>query len=272
MKAIEVLTVVLLSTLAVLPQAAHARKLGGGLSLTDGCALQMELKEGMVSEMFRFVRLKSSPRERIDVSKLGFNGDRIWVGTDYYVYCQKKTDSGYTEEQTFKIGRAHKLWEIKLADGVELAEVESVMNTFTGQNIGTKTLRVTIAKQEKKASDVERAGMKFWLDEILYQYDSPGTRKGKLDNFQVISASVLACLPSKTDDEQERFNNMKVLATFLKESKDSDLVPFRDLLTKKLAAATEEKAKAKDDADKYDRILAEYEKMKADVMKRTEGF
>jgi hypothetical protein len=272
MKAMHVLTAMLVSTLALLPQAAHARSLGGALSMTDGCTLQMELKEGMVSEMFRFVRLKSSPREKVDVTRLGQNGDRLWIGTDYYLYCQKKTDAGYTEEQTYKVGRAHKLWEIKLADGVTLAETESVMNNFTGQGIGNKVLTVTIAKQEKKASDVERAGMKFWLDELIYQYDTPGTRKGKLDNFQVISSALIACLPSKTDDEQERFNNLKVLMTFLKESKDSDLVPFRDLLTRKLAAATEEKAKAKDDADKYDRILAEYEKMKADVMKRTEGF
>lgn len=280
MNAMEVLRVRVGSFLAVislvgllaLPQAAEARKLAGTMSLTDGLALALELKEGIISEGLRWVRLKSAPREKINLTTLGENGDRVWIGTDYYVYCQKKGDTGYSDDQTFKIGRAHKLWEIKLADGVTVSEVESVMNNFTG-NGGSKTLSVTFDKKEAKASDVERAGMKFWCDEVVYQYDSPGAKsKDKPDNFKVITASILAALPSRSDDGQDRFNNFKVLSTFIKESKDSDLVPFRALLEKKLQTVQAEKEKAKDDADKFETMAKEYEKLKENVMKRTEGF
>ena len=255
-----------------LPHVAEARKLGGGISLTEGMTLTMDLKEGFIAESLRWVHIKSAPRERINLTQLGENGDRIWIGTDYYVYCQKKGDTGYSDENTFKIGRAHKLWEIKLADGVVISEVESVLNNFTGSG-GAKTLSVTIEKKEAKASDVEKAGMKFWCDEVVYQYDSPGAKsKDKPDNFKVISACILAALPSRSDDGQDRFNNLKVLMTFIKESKDSDLVPFRVLLEKKLQALTAEKEKAKDDADKFDQLTKEYEKLKDNVTKRTEGF
>lgn len=270
MMAKETLAVAALCALLAVPQAVEARTLAGQLAMGDGCTLVMDLKEGLFSEMFRTVRLKSSPRERVDIHKLGQEGDRVFVGTDYYLYVQKKGDGGYSNDQTFKIGRAHKLWEIKAADGVAFAEVESVMNTFTG-NGGNKTLKVTFDKADKKADDVERAGMKFWLDELVYQYDSPGTRKGKLDNYQVISSSLIAALPSRSDDPQEKFNNFKVLATHLKESKDSDLVPFRDLLAKKLESLEAEKGKAKDDADKFQDMQKEYERLKTDVLKRTEG-
>ena len=254
------------------PHAVEARKLAGAVHVADGMVLQMELKEGMLSEGLRWIHVKSAPREHVDLTAAGQNGDRIWVGTDYYLYCQKKGDAGYTDDQTYKIGRAHKLWDIRLMDGVDVAEAESVMNTFTG-NGGAKALAVTVGKAEKKASDVERAGMKFWCDELVYQYDSPGAKsKDKPDNFKVISACLLAALPSRIDDGQDRFNNFKVLSTFIKESKDAELVPFRALLEKKLEALQAEKDKAKDDADKFDSMAKEYEKLKADVMKRTEGF
>lgn len=269
------LAVVSLAALLAVPQAAEARKLGGIITLSDGLTLNVELKEGILSESLRWVRLKSAPRERINLTALGENGDRVWIGTDYYVYCQKKGDSGYSEEQTFKIGRAHKLWEIKLADGVVINEAEAVMNNFTG-NGGAKMLSVTFSandKKELKASDVERAGFKFWCDEIVYQYDSPGAKsKDKPDNFKVISASILAALPSRSDDKQDRFDNLKVLTTFIKESKDSDLVPFRALLEKKLQTVQSEKEATKDDADKFETLTKEYEKLKENVMKRTEGF
>ena len=264
-----VLTVLALSLFA---NAAEARKLAGAMSLADGLTLMMDLKEGFISEGLRFVRLKSAPRERINITASAEGGDRIWIGSDYYVYCQKKTESGYTDEATYKIGRAHKLWEIKLADGVVVNEVESVMNTFTG-NGGAKAISVTIDKKEPKAADVERASFKFWCDEIVYQYDSPGAKsKDKPDNFKVISGSILAALPSRSDAGQEMFNNFKVLATFIKDSKDSDLVPYRALLEKKLATLAAEKEAAKDDADKFDTMAKEYEKLKDNVMKRTEGF
>lgn len=265
-----VLTV--LCILGLVPGIAEARKLAGSLSLAEGLSLMVDLKEGFFSETMRFVRLKSSPREKFDLSQVGEGGDRIFIGSDYYLYCQKKGENGYTEENTFKIGRAHKLWDIKLADGVVINEVESVMSNFTG-NGGAKSISVTIEKKEQKASDVERAGFKFWCDEIVYQYDSPGAKsKDKPDNFKVISASVLGALPAKSDANQEQFNNFKVFAQFIKESKDSDLVPFRALLEKKLERQAAEKGAAKDDGDKFDTMTKEYEKLKENVMKRTEGF
>ena len=264
--------IAVLCILSVLPKAAEARKLAGGLYLSDGLTLVMDLKEGFISESLRWVHLRSTPREHINLTAAAEGGDRVWIGSDYYVYCQKKTDTGYNDENTFKIGRAHKLWDIKLADGVSIAEVESVMNNFTGSG-GAKAIAVTIEKKEAKASDVERAGFKFWCDEIVYQYDSPGAKsKDKPDNFKVISTSILGALPSKSDAGQDAFNNFKVFATFIKESKDSDLVPFRALLEKKLAMQQSDKEAAKDDADKFDTMTKEYEKLKDNVMKRTEGF
>lgn len=266
------LAVVFLAALLAVPGVAEARKLFGTLSLADGLTLSVELKEGIFSEGLRWVRLKSAPRDRINITALGETGDRVWIGTDYYLYCQKKGESGYTDHQTFKIGRAHKLWEIKLADGVVINEAEAVMNNFTG-NGGAKMLSVTLDKKDPKASDVERAGFKFWCDEVVYQYDSPGAKsKDKPDNFKVISASILAALPARSDDTQDRFDNFKVLTTFIKESKDSDLVPFRALLEKKLQSVQSAKDSAKDAPDKFDTMAREYEKLRDNVMKRTEGF
>jgi hypothetical protein len=255
----------------VLCGAAQARILAGNIYQGEGFHLYVDLKEGTFSEVLRFMHVKSSPRERLDLSAMGETGDRIFVGTDYFLYCQRRDDAGAPEKDPVKIGRAHKLWEIKLADGAALAEVESVLNNFVGE-AGKKTLKATVAKVETKATDVDRAGMKFWLDEIVYQSDSPGSRRGKISNLQVILGGVQAALPSKTDDVQDRFNNFKIFTKFLKEAKDSDLVGFRDLLAKKIQAVQKERDAAKGDAEKFDPILKEYEKLRESVVKRTEGY
>jgi hypothetical protein len=258
------------------PQVCPARGLDGGMSMGDALCLIMDLKEGTISEVLRFMKVRSAPREQIDLTRLGESGDCLFIGSDYFLYCQKKPDGngGSGEPDAVRVGRAHKLWEIKLAEGVKLAEVQDVMGSFTGAG-GKRSLKVTVpaANVVPKAPDVEKAGIKFWLDEVVYQYDSPGSRKGKMDNYQVISRSVLAALPSRSDDAQEKFNNFKVLRAFLKESKDGDLVAFRDLFSKKLAAiAGEQKQTGSGDVEKFEPIVKEFESMKADVFRRTEGF
>lgn len=250
---------------------AEARQIQGALAMTDGFEIVLEVKEGTISEMLRFMHVKGAPREQVSLSKLGSAGDRIFVGTDYCLYCQKKTGNGPSDAEIYKIGRAHKLWDIRLFDGVRMVEVESALGAFTGEG-NVKSLKVDVGKAEKKGSDVEPATMKFWLDEVVYQYDSPGSRKGKQDNFQIISRSIVGALPSRDDDHQERLNNIKVLRSFIKEAKDSDLVPFRDLLGRKIQALAEERASSASDSEKYEPLVKEYESLKAEVVKRTEGF
>ncbi|MBI4863219.1 MAG: hypothetical protein HY815_23570 [Candidatus Riflebacteria bacterium] len=249
----------------------EARSLNGTISLAAGMDLVAELKDGTIGEMMRFLHVSSQPRERVNLNRLGAHGDRLFIGTDYYLYCEKNVDGVYSESETYKVGRAHKLWEIKLADGVQVAEVESALDGFTGEG-GKKALRVDVGRADKKASDVERTGMKFWLDEIVYQYDSPGRRRGQMDNYQMIMAALIAALPSRSDDPQDLFNNFKVLTTFVKEAKDGDLVPFRDLLAKKIQAVQHERESAGDASGSYEETLKAYESLRAAVVKRTEGF
>ena len=248
--------------------ASQARDLAGTLHLDGGLKLVVELKEGFFSEVLRKIGLRSSPRPRVDLTELSSNGDRIFIGTDFNVYCEKLSDGGYKADQIFKIGNAIQLWSISLVRGVKLSEVQPALGQFVGET--RSRLKVDLPEVPKKPADVEKAGMRFWLDEVVYQFDNPGRRKGKVDNFAVITRSLLAALPEHSDEPQALFDNFQVLALFIRETKDSNLVPFRDLLRQKIARIKERTSRGELAADKSAAVLKEYEGLQAQVDKRTE--
>lgn len=248
----------------------HARTLSGTLLLSEGMNIVLEMNEGTLSEVCRFVHLTNAPRERVDLTRLSSSGDRIFIGTDYCLYCERRVENEYPKTEAYKIGEAHKLWDIRLLDGVQLVEVcGGALGSFTGEK-PSKVLRVEGTKM-RKGSDVERAGLKFWLDEVVYQYDSPGSRKDHHDNFRIITEGLLGALPSRSDEPTDRIHNLKIFRAFIKESRDSDLVSLRDLLTRKLTAIQNERKKAGAEKDKYETLTKEYESLKTEIVKRTEG-
>ncbi|MBI4863580.1 MAG: hypothetical protein HY815_25480 [Candidatus Riflebacteria bacterium] len=270
MKPIKPLAALLsLSLICLLvPGEARARDLSGTIALDSGLTLVLEQKEGFFSEMLRAIRLRSSPRPRLDLTTLGSSGDRLFIGTDLNLYCEKATESGYKAEETYKVGSAMRLWDIKTGPGIKLAEVQSVTGHVEGDN--RTRLKVETGESQKKPADVERAGFRFWRDEIVYQYDNPTRRKGKLDNFTVIVRAVLDALPEQADDAQTRFDNFNQLVRFVREAKDSNLVPFRDLLRQKLARVRERVSQGKLPSEKTTSVVKGYEDLQSEVDKRTE--
>jgi hypothetical protein len=248
--------------------AGLARDLAGTLSLETELKLVLELKEGFFSELLRSTGIRSRPRAKIDLTALGNAGDRLFIGTDFGLYCEKLTESGYKPDQIFKIGTAVQLWSVSLAKGVRLAEVQSALGQFVGDT-GTR-LKVEFSDAPKKPTDVERASIRFWLDEIVYQFDNPARRKGKVDNYAVIVRAIQDALPEQALDQQKRFDNFKVLTGFIREAKDSNLVPFRDLLRQKIARIKDRVGRGELSQEKASPILKGFDDLQAEVARRTE--
>jgi hypothetical protein len=256
------------AVLVATASGARARDLGGRICLGDGLRVVIDLKEGLFSEVLRKIGLRSTPRSRVDLTRLGASaGDRVFVGTDFGFYCDKAADGGAAAAASaYKIGSAVQLWDIRTGPGVTLQEVTSVVGHMVGD--AASRLKIAVAGSPAKAADVEPAGIRFWLDEIVYQHDNPGRRRGKIDNFTVIVSAVMGALPDQEGDPRERFDNLNALVRFVRQAKDSDLVPLRDLLRLKISRLRDGLKDGRISADRSAEVLKGYEDLRAQIDRR----
>lgn len=256
-------TAILLSSLLLGVPAARAEDLQGDLSMGEAFHIKLESSEGTFKEFLRTIRVRSAPRKVIDLTEMGKSRDRLFVGNDWGLYVEKLTETGYQREQTFKVGKASKLWEMKLEDGVVLKEVATVTDAFTGGSRNT-ALKVETAAAPIIEEESQKADLKFFLGEVVFQYDSP--RRGEVDNYTVILESLHDALPDSESDPQEKMDKLTELMEFIKDSNDGDLVVFREFLTKKVERAEVKAGNAED------KVVVELKKLKDEVFQRTEGF
>ena len=253
----------------VLAKPAQAgRELDGQIFVGESMRLKIQLREGFFKELLRKLRLRNSPRMRLDLTTLGQDLDRVFIGTDFNLYVQKKTaDDQYTMDQTFKIGRATRLYDIKLNDDVTLEEFEDGQDRFKDGGI-RKGLKVGLGKKIPiDQEDAQKAGMEFFLNELVFEYDKPSSHPDEIDNYHIIRDTLYKALPEGIEGETpEQFQNFKIFIDFIQNCSDGNLLVFREFLTEKV---TRVEGRITDPEDK---LRKEYERLKADVFERTAGF
>lgn len=245
--------------LLVSPQL-EAEDLRGRLFLGDGLDIQLEKKEGVIAEFLRYLKLKKSPREVVNISMLGKQGDRVFIGEDMKLYFSSETKNG----AAYPIGSASRLWKFRVDDDVSFAKVAELSKILdpSGGSVGRK-LRVKTRKNRPRAHNARQTTFEFWLQELVFEYDRYNPRRKTEENYPYIVDAIRTALPTHDDQSEERMENLKFLKRYVRSSKGMDLIPLRKVIVdlhKELSAFDTPKS-----------VLEPLAAIKKEIFKKTEG-
>lgn len=239
---------------------ALAEDLEGRLFLGDGLSIEMELKEGLFSEFLRYLKLKDSPRQVVNLSTLGRAGDHLFIGDDLKLYVASEKDEG----AAYPVGTASTLWSMRLDDDVELrkvAELSKILEPSGGQ-VG-RMLRVRLGKSRPRAHTVQQASFEFWLRELVFEYDRYDPHRKVDENYPYIVEAIRTALPRDGSPSRDQTANLTFLDRYVRSADAMDLIPLRKLLADLIADLGR--------ADAGTELLDRYRAVEATVLKRTEG-
>jgi len=221
------LCITALVVIACFWSVARADDLEGRLFLGERLDINMELKEGLFSELLRYMKLRKSPRRVVNLSSLGKTGDFVFIGDDLKLYFSSENKDG----GSFQIGSASRLWKFSLDDDVEFLNVPDISSVLdpNGGSVDRK-LRVRTAKDRPRAHTVQQANFEFWLEELVFEYDRYDPRKKTEENYPYICDAIHTALPKGDDATREQLENLVHLERHARLARGMDLVPLRTLI------------------------------------------
>ena len=239
---------------------ARAEDLSGRLYLGQSLDIQLEEKEGMISEFLRYLNLKKSPRKIVNLSRLGKKGDQVFIGEDMKLYFSSEKDEG----AAYPIGSASKLWKFRVDDDVAFAKVAELSKILdpSGGKVGRK-LRVRTEKNRPRAHNAQQTTFEFWLQELVFEYDRYNPRKKTEENYPYIVDAIRTALPTPTDQSEHKMENLTFLNRYVRKTKGMDLIPLRGLL--------DDLVKEYSALDTPPDLMEKFKEIKEEVFKKTEG-
>ena len=251
---LSVLVVTTMVTTTVLGE-----ELEGTLFLGDGLNIKLAEQESFFQELLRYFNLKKSPRNLINLSELGAKGDNIFIGEDMKLYFTSESNNG----AAYCIGKARKLWELELDKDVDLAQVKTVGDLFSSKDKGNLKLRIKTGSSRKRAREVKQATFRFWLEELVFEYDSYSPDNSTDENYPYICNAIKSALPLSENDSDNRLSKIEYLKEYINEVSGMDLIPLRSLIEEVMNDALSRKASVK--------LIKDYEEILSGIIKKTEG-
>ena len=237
-----------------------AEDLSGRVFLGQSLDIQLEKKEGMISEFLRYLNLKKGPRKVVNLSQLGKKGDQVFIGEDMKLYFSSEKDEG----AAYPIGSASKLWKFRVDEDVEflkVAELSKILDP-SGGKVGRK-LRVKTEKNRPRAHNAQQTTFEFWLQELVFEYDRYNPRKKTEENYPYIVDAIRTALPNPTDQSEAKMDNLTFLHRYVRKTKGMDLIPLRELM----ADLVKDYSALDTPAD----LMTKFNEIKDIVYKKTEG-
>jgi len=236
-----------------------AEELDGRLFLGEELTINLAEKESFFQELLRYLNLRNEPRNLVNLSELGMNGDNLFIGEDMKLYYSSETRKG----SAYCIGDARKLWNLALDKDVDLLQVKVLADLFSENKGAGYKLRVKTDSSKPKAKEIKQATFQFWLEELVFEYDSYSPEKSTDENYPYICNAIKSALPYSPDAPKNRLSKLIYLVNYVKITDGSDLIPLRDLITQVIDTLKTKTVPAS--------FAEQYKKLKADIFKKTEG-
>ncbi len=246
--------------LLAIGSSVFAEDLSGRLYLGDSLDIQLEKKEGMLSEFLRYLKLKKGPRKVVNLSRLGKQGDQVFIGEDMKLYYSSEKHEG----AAYPIGSASKLWKFRVDEDVEFSKVAELSKILdpSGGKVGRK-LRVKTEKNRPRAHNAQQTTFEFWLQELVFEYDRYNPRKKTEENYPYIVDAIRTALPTPTDQSEYKMDNLAFLHRYARQTKGMDLIPLRKLIADLI--------KEYSALDIPPDLLTKFNEVKDVIFKKTEG-
>jgi hypothetical protein len=257
---LKMLIVFLLSLLTLgTPASAIAEELEGRLFLGDGLAINIAEKETLFQELLRYLNIKDSPRKLVNLSELGINGDNLFIGEDMKLYFNSEEKKG----AAFCIGDARKLWQFKLDEDVDLTKVNELADLFSNENSDNTKLRVNTKAARERAIQVKQATFQFWLEELVYEYDSYSPNRNTDENYPYICNAIKSALPDSPEAPASSQDMLTHLAEYVKSTQGENLIPLRALVTEVIESLQKKQIS--------ETFIKKYKEIQLQIFKKTEG-
>ena len=240
-------SVLALAALLVFGAPAPGEELAGELAVGENLEIFLVPKSGFFGRMLVSLGL-SSPPKPVSLTEAAVLGrDEVVVGQtedeDWSLFAKVRPEEGRVV--WYNIGKpTTKFWKIRLKDGVSIARVKkTALQTFEGSIEGDPWFLQVAAPDQLSVEEAIRpklVGMKFWLDEYLFQYDEAThsiSGSKKVDNYSVLRDAIITALPDELDhygDDPEPFERVKQLQVAVRRALPEDLAALRDLLEAKV--------------------------------------
>lgn len=259
----------LLALGAVLPRPVVAgdTELRGRLFLGEHLDLVIELRESFIKEGFRWLGLLNEPRPRINLSRLGSKGDRLFFALDGKLYCSRRAEGGQKGE-IYQVGEPVSILDIRLEPGVKLLRSSPRGLDFTGTD--EEKLKVAAPPRLLTEAETRKASYYYWLDELAYAYDDDdGSGRRKDQAYERLEASLRNVLPFREDDSLHRLENLKLLRKYVETENPEKLPPLLPLVEGKIRQLQERMQADGADAAFYEPILKVYRQLAVQLREKT---
>lgn len=246
-------SVLVFSALLSAAPLARGEALDGELTVGEGLEIYLIPKSGFFGRMLVSLGL-SSPPKPVSLTEAAVLGrDEVVVGQneheEWSLFAKVRPEEGRVV--WYDIGKpTTKFWKITLKDGVSIARVKkSASQAFEGSVEGDPWFLQVAAPDKLSVEEEIRpklVGLKFWLDEYLFQYDEAThsiSGSKKKDNYSVLRDAIITALPDELDhysDDPQPFERVKQLQVAVRRAMPEDLAALRDLLEAKVSRLDEQ--------------------------------
>lgn len=262
-----ILVVLAMALLRPCSLRAGERELRGRLFLGEHLDLVMELRESFIKEGFRWLGLLDEPRPRVNLSKLGAEGDRLFFGRDGKLYCSRKGELG-RKASIYRVGQPGSILDIRLEPSVRLLQASTEGSDFTGT--GHDFLRVHVPSGLLSEAEVRKASYYYWLDELAFAYDDDGgSGRGRDEAYGRLESSLMNVLPLREDDSLHRLENLKQLKKYVDAENPEKLPPLLPLVEGKIREVQERMKRDEGDVAFYEPVLKLYRRLAVQLREKT---